>query len=911
MKKPESLGYQPLPGRDRSPLERPLQRRGVSPLLAEPARSGELRGRPAVARQKASAAAKPVAPGQPGAPGRDRERFISLPDELQGDEDLEQHQTTGVRGRITVYCIAEALDRRGLEARLRAAGGGALLHTYPDVVYGLYVPGGAGHPAASAPVATPNGGPYPYVPDGGGGGLLAPPGAAGAGEVFYFDYGVVAFWGLSPQQEREVLRGVQKFLVDKLPQSEAEMDEFQFVVTAGEKPHIQNDTITISQRLGQDHLIKMSILHALAQSTKLSVYEGRAMELVESTKDLPELLATSGRVVISRKRVAQLIGQVFIQKSAVNLLSTVLDTPEFFWSAPDAMQSLYKRVCEYVEYDSRVENNAHGARLEWVVIWLILVEIILGVFECASILGWDYVLSPFQRRGGKEVLPESLDHVRRNLITDAVIGSLPAALSVEQRLAISASTPMSAKRVLLNSLPGHQLRSKEGRLLRRDVLNGAVLVWITAGYSGKRFVFERAKELGVLVDEGIAERFISLDMSDATTVLERCLEAIEGVRQELGGLDGVLSFCEMAQPLAARVAERLGLPGAPPAAVDAARDKHATRVALEAAGLEAAGHVGFPAVLKPICGAASIGVVRVESLEQLQEAFDRVCQDMRAAKVVAGALQQGDDEEESEEGSSSGGEGNANAWITTTLMLEEYLDGPEVDVDLVFSEGRPVYGAVRCSWDAQTCAEEAGACHRQLADLEPYFNETGSNTPSALPLAQQRELAELAVRSVLALGFASGVFHVELKYTSAHGARLIEVNCRMGGGSVRNQNLLVWGVDLVEEALLAAAGIPSRPPVAPRPLCNIAEFSVNAQRTGVLRGTSFLEPFQTEPGMLYCRAMVEPGTKVVCKDDGLPTWVCEFMLCKPTIEEAIESAVELEARLQAAMPIDPLGGTRH
>jgi hypothetical protein len=29
-----------------------------------------------------------------------------------------------------------------------------------------------------------------------------------------------------------------------------------------------------------------------------------------------------------------------------------------------------------------------------------------------------------------------------------------------------------------------------------------------------------------------------------------------------------------------------------------------------------------------------------------------------------------------------------------------------------------------------------------------------------------------------------GVFHVELKYTS-RGARLIEVNCRMGGGPVR------------------------------------------------------------------------------------------------------------------------------
>ena len=41
---------------------------------------------------------------------------------------------------------------------------------------------------------------------------------------------------------------------------------------------------------------------------------------------------------MSRKQIAQLIGRVFIQKSAVNLLSTVLDTPEFFWSAPDSMQ---------------------------------------------------------------------------------------------------------------------------------------------------------------------------------------------------------------------------------------------------------------------------------------------------------------------------------------------------------------------------------------------------------------------------------------------------------------------------------------------------------------------------------------------------------------------------------------------
>lgn len=79
------------------------------------------------------------------------------------------------------------------------------------------------------------------------------------------------------------------------------------------------------------------------------------VEIVEQTRELPVILATTGTVKLSRKKIAQLIGRVFLQKSAVNLLSTVLDTPEFFWSAPDAMQSLYKRVCDYVEYDARVE----------------------------------------------------------------------------------------------------------------------------------------------------------------------------------------------------------------------------------------------------------------------------------------------------------------------------------------------------------------------------------------------------------------------------------------------------------------------------------------------------------------------------------------------------------------------------
>ena len=89
-------------------------------------------------------------------------------------------------------------------------------------------------------------------------------------------------------------------------------------------------------------------------------------------------------------------------------------------------------------------------------------------------------------------------------------------------------------------------------------------------------------------------------------------------------------------------------------------------------------------------------------------------------------------------------------------------------------------------------------------------------------------------------GPSQGVFHVELKFTS-RGPRLIEVNCRMGGGPVRDTNLRVWGVDLVEEHLLASLRIPTKPLTAAAPLSHLAEYSLNAKRSGAVQRTDFME----------------------------------------------------------------------
>jgi uncharacterized Rmd1/YagE family protein len=132
-------------------------------------------------------------------------------------------------------------------------------------------------------------------------------------------------------QEQDVLRNlVVPCEENPLPPRDVEVDEFQFHYTASEKPNISNDTITINHRFAHDHLIKLSISHALSQSTKLCVFEERVMEIVQSTKDLPELLASTGDPPASvgptpslqRQHLLQAVGSIFAG-STINLIGSL------------------------------------------------------------------------------------------------------------------------------------------------------------------------------------------------------------------------------------------------------------------------------------------------------------------------------------------------------------------------------------------------------------------------------------------------------------------------------------------------------------------------------------------------------------------------------------------------------------
>ncbi len=131
--------------------------------------------------------------------------------------------------------------------------------------------------------------------------------------------------------------------------------------------------------------------------------------------------------------------------------------------------------------------------------------------------------------------------------------------------------------------------------------------------------------------------------------------------QDFGGLDGICSFSDLAQPMAARLCAALGYPGNTVEAVAKARNKDLTRQALKEAGIPTPGHmlisspdqleeaasiVGFPAVLKPVGGSESIGVVRVDTHDDLRAGYDKIQDTMNNTCYKDGCLSTMDDEED-------------------------------------------------------------------------------------------------------------------------------------------------------------------------------------------------------------------------------------------------------------------------
>jgi len=94
----------------------------------------------------------------------------------------------------------------------------------------------------------------------------------------------------------------------------------------------------------------------------------------------------------------QKIGKLFLLRTNINSVGSVLDSPEVFWTFPD-LQPLYDAARSYLEIPQRINllntrvevlqdmlqllkesvSSKHAERLEQIIIALIAVEIVLGI----------------------------------------------------------------------------------------------------------------------------------------------------------------------------------------------------------------------------------------------------------------------------------------------------------------------------------------------------------------------------------------------------------------------------------------------------------------------------------------------------------------------------------------------------
>jgi len=117
------------------------------------------------------------------------------------------------------------------------------------------------------------------------------------GEVFYFDYGVAVIWNFTEEQERLLLNDIARSGVAVSPMNkddiEVETFHFQYDIESNRQPRIFNDMITLKT---DNHMIKLTISHAISQCTKLTLYEWQMENTIGRTKHIPKMLAKTGRL---------------------------------------------------------------------------------------------------------------------------------------------------------------------------------------------------------------------------------------------------------------------------------------------------------------------------------------------------------------------------------------------------------------------------------------------------------------------------------------------------------------------------------------------------------------------------------------------------------------------------------------
>lgn len=303
---------------------------------------------------------------------------------------------------------------------------------------------------------------------------------------------------------------------------------------------------------------------------------------------------------------------------------------------------------------------------------------------------------------------------------------------------------------------------------------------------------------------------------------------------------GVYCYDEVYIETSAHLSAALGFPVLDPDAVARCRDKSAAREALRDAGLPQpasravasleqarafADEVGYPVIVKPRNLGGSLGLSKAEGPDDLDRAF------ALTDGTRMDGIRQFDD----------------------YVVVEEFLDGPEVSFECVVHRGE--------------CTPLIVARKVLGGSGDLAFEEIGHDVDANDPLLTDPGMLDLLTRAHAAAGFTDGFTHIEFKLTPDGARHVIEINARLGGGMIPYLGLLTSGVDA---PLAAAHVVAGRPPAVafPKPLRAASiRFAYPPYDMEVTSATAHRELMR--PPVTEVEVGVQPGMRVRRPPHGL------------------------------------------
>jgi uncharacterized Rmd1/YagE family protein len=213
-------------------------------------------------------------------------------------------------------------------------------------------------------------------------------------EVFLFSFGSAVFVNCAEHEIRDVIAYIEPLQPGLKISTQLFQwnDEYTLTIDSSEKPHCDTEVITITEANEDTALILATVL---AKSVALERIEATLETVLDSSEKRIEALE-KGKLQGADTSLAKDAGAVLrLEHESIHYLG-LLDKPEITWTDEDA-DALYMQLARQFELRERFAgvrhrievlkdlgstfaNLAHAqrsARLEWIIIGLIALEVIL------------------------------------------------------------------------------------------------------------------------------------------------------------------------------------------------------------------------------------------------------------------------------------------------------------------------------------------------------------------------------------------------------------------------------------------------------------------------------------------------------------------------------------------------------